>query len=82
MINNSSIHKWDRLRQKQLDTQFINKLQAGMNCSMFEAKAILNAVYEVYQPFVGECIFPCGDWLPNQASRPFRVCVLLRQLAF
>ena len=51
MINNSSIHKWDRLRQKQLDTQFINKLQAGMNCSMFEAKAILNTVYEVYQPF-------------------------------
>lgn len=22
-----------------------------MNCSMFEAKAILNTVYEVYQPF-------------------------------
>jgi hypothetical protein len=51
MINNSSIHKWDRLRQKQLDTQFINQLQAGMNCSMFEAKAILNLVYEVYNPF-------------------------------
>ncbi len=51
MINNSSIHKWERLKQKQLDTQFINHLQAGMNCSMFEAKAILNAVYEVYQPF-------------------------------
>lgn len=51
MINNSSLHKWDRLKQKQLDTQFINRLQAGMNCSMFEAKAILNAVYEVYQPF-------------------------------
>lgn len=51
MINNSSLHKWERLKQKQLDTQFINHLQAGMNCSMFEAKAILNAVYEVYQPF-------------------------------
>ncbi len=51
MINNSSLHKWDRLKQKQLDTQFINQLHAGMNCSMFEAKAILNAVYEVYQPF-------------------------------
>lgn len=51
MINNSSIHKWDRLRQKQLDTQFTNRLQAGMNCSMFEAKAILNLVYEVYNPF-------------------------------
>ena len=51
MINNSSIHKWDRLKQKQQDTQFINKLQMGMNCSMFEAKAILNLVYEVYDPF-------------------------------
>ena len=51
MINNSSLQKWERLKQKQLDTQFINKLQAGINCSMFEAKAILNEVYAVYQPF-------------------------------
>jgi hypothetical protein len=51
MINNSSLQKWDRLKQKQLDTQFINKLKQGMNCSMFEAKAILNTVYEVYHPF-------------------------------
>jgi hypothetical protein len=51
MINNSSIGKWERLRQKQQDTQFVNKLQAGMNCSPFEAKAILNCVYDVYQPF-------------------------------
>jgi len=29
----------------------LNRLQAGMNCSPFEAKAILNCVYEVYQPF-------------------------------
>jgi hypothetical protein len=51
MINNSSLQKWDRLKQKQLDTQFINALIQGMNCSMFEAKAIMNAVYEVYHPF-------------------------------
>jgi hypothetical protein len=51
MINNSSLQKWDRLKQKQLDTQFINNLIQGMNCSQFEAKAILNAVYETYQPF-------------------------------
>jgi hypothetical protein len=51
MINNSSIGKWERLRQKQQDVQFINRLQAGLNCSPFEAKAILNCVYEVYQPF-------------------------------
>jgi len=41
----------DRLKQKQLDTQFVNSLIQGMNCSQFEAKAILNAVYETYQPF-------------------------------
>jgi hypothetical protein len=45
MINNSSLQKWDRLKQKQLDTQFTKKLP------QFEAKAILNAVYETYQPF-------------------------------
>jgi transposase len=51
MINNSSTGKWERLRQKQQDVQFTNQLQAGMNCSPFEAKAILNCVYDVYQPF-------------------------------
>ena len=51
MVNNSSLQKWDRLKQKQLDTQFINSLIQGMNCSMFEAKAIMNCVYETYQPF-------------------------------
>jgi len=51
MINNSSIGKWERLCQKQQDVQFVNRLQAGMNCSPFEAKAILNCVYEVYHPF-------------------------------
>lgn len=51
MINNSSLQKWNRLKQKQLDTQFVNALIQGMNCSQFEAKAILNAVYQIYQPF-------------------------------
>ncbi len=51
MINNSSMQKWDRLKQKQLDTQFVNSLIQGMNCSPFEAKAILNSVYQTYQPF-------------------------------
>jgi hypothetical protein len=34
-----------------MDTQFVNTLIQGMNCSQFEAKAILNAVYDTYQPF-------------------------------
>jgi hypothetical protein len=51
MINNSSLQKWDRLKQKQLDTMFVNTLIQGMSCSNFEAMAILNQVYEIYQPF-------------------------------
>lgn len=51
MVNNSAPQKWDRLRQKQLDTQFVNTLIQGMNCSQFEAKAIMNTVYDTYQPF-------------------------------
>lgn len=51
MINNSSLNKWNRLRQKSQDSEFINRLIEGMNCSMFEAKAILNAVYDTYQPY-------------------------------
>lgn len=51
MINNSSINKWYRLEQKNLDNQFANRLMTGLNCSPFEAKCIVKAVYETYQPF-------------------------------
>jgi hypothetical protein len=62
MINNSSLQKWERLSQKQIDTQFINKLKKGMNCSMFEADAIKNVVYEVYHPFFDNA----GTMMPGQ----------------
>ena len=48
MINNSSHSLWDRLQQKTLNQQFINRLIEGLNCSPFEAKAILDTVYEVF----------------------------------
>jgi len=51
MINNSFSGKGERPEQKQQDVQFINRLQAGLNCSPFEVKAILNCIYEVCQPF-------------------------------
>jgi len=51
MINNSSPHKWFRLKQKNLDQQFIHQVISGCNCSSFEAKAILETVHEVYAPF-------------------------------
>lgn len=51
MKNNSSLQKFERLEQKQLDTHFVNNLRQGLNCSNFEAKAILNLVYDTYQPY-------------------------------
>jgi hypothetical protein len=51
MINNSSLTKWDRLSQKQLDQQFTHEMVHGLQCSPFEASAILDAVYRVYAPY-------------------------------
>jgi Protein of unknown function (DUF1670) len=48
MINNSSLSKWDRLKSKQLDNQFQNDIIQGLNCSPFEASAILDTVHRVY----------------------------------
>lgn len=84
MINNSSLQKWDRLEQKQLDTQFINKITQGMNCSMFEAKAIMNAVYEVYHPFFdntanmkpGQILFEVVS-VENGAQRKISECKMI-----
>lgn len=51
MINNSSLTKWNRLSQKQLDQQFTHEIVHGMQCSPFEATAILETVYRVYAPY-------------------------------
>jgi len=48
MINNSALLKWDRLKQKQLSQQFIYEITEGLNCSAFEAQAILDTVYRVF----------------------------------
>jgi len=48
MLNNSSLEKWNRLRQKELDHQFLNEIITGLNCSPFEARAVLEAVHKVY----------------------------------
>jgi hypothetical protein len=84
MINNSSHQKWDRLKQKQLDTQFVNSLIQGMNCSQFEAKAILNAVYETYQPFFdnsgamkpGQIVFEVVS-IDNGAQKKLSECTMV-----
>ena len=51
VINNSSLKKWRRLSQKQLDQQFTHEMVHGLQCSPFEATAMLDAVYRFYSPF-------------------------------
>lgn len=50
MINNTSRQYWQRAASKGLDPQFLNEIVQGMNCSPFEAKAILEKVHEVFDP--------------------------------
>ena len=48
MINNSNYYRWDRLNAKSLDQQFVNEIVHGLNCSPFEASAVLETVYCVF----------------------------------
>jgi hypothetical protein len=43
----------DRLSVKTLDDQFLTEIQKGLNCSPFEAEAVLNVVREVFAPLMG-----------------------------
>jgi hypothetical protein len=52
MINNTSLQRWQRAAARHLDTQFINEIMQGMNCSLFEAQAIRDKVHEVYMPLM------------------------------
>ncbi len=60
MINNSSLQVWNRLQQKSLNIQFTNEIIKGMNCSQFEANAILDTVHEVFGSYFQSngCIKP------------------------
>jgi hypothetical protein len=43
-----------RLDSKTLDARFLNEIRSGLNCSPFEAEAVLEVVKEVYSPFLDE----------------------------
>jgi len=43
-----------RLDSKTLDAKFLTEIQHGLNCSPFEAQAVLGVVREVYFPFLDE----------------------------
>ncbi len=51
MINNSSLDRWNRLESKSLDQQFVNEIIHGLNCSPFEASAVLDCVYKVFNGY-------------------------------
>jgi hypothetical protein len=42
----------DRLKCKTLEDRFRNEIVTGMNCSPFEAEAVLEVVREIYFPFL------------------------------
>jgi len=50
MINNSNSAHWDRLQAKTLDAQFSHEKINGLNCSSFEAEAIVEKVHQIYAP--------------------------------
>lgn len=51
MINNTSRGRPQRLNAKSLDSQFMNEMVTGLRCSPFEARAILDKVHEVFEPW-------------------------------
>lgn len=51
MVNNSSLDKWNRLRTKNLNHQFLNEIITGLNCSPFEAGAVLDTVHKVFSGY-------------------------------
>src|SRR6516162_6742656 len=42
----------ERLQSKTLDARFTTEIQQGLNCSPFEAEAVLDVVKEVSFPFL------------------------------
>lgn len=85
MINYSSHALWDRLQNKSLNQQFINRLIEGLNCSPFEASAILDTVYEIFSPAMvsdeeqglGQIYFLCTG-IENSSSKPLEKAQMVR----
>lgn len=53
-IRNKKRETLRRLDSKTLDAKFLHEIQHGLNCSPFEAEAVLEVVKEVYFPFLDE----------------------------
>jgi len=53
-IRNKKRETLKRLDSKTLDAKFLQEIQHGLNCSPFEAEAVLEVVKEVYFPFLDQ----------------------------
>ena len=51
-VRNRKREVLERLDSKTLDARFTTEIQQGLNCSPFEAEAVLDVVKEVYFPFL------------------------------
>jgi len=51
-VRNAKREELGRLKCKTLDAQFRTVIQEGLNCSPFEAEAVVDVVQEVYGPFL------------------------------
>ncbi len=62
MINNTAHQVWKRLEAKRLDQVFSHDIMTGLNCSPFEAEAILSKVHQTF-----DLLFDAHDTLkPGQ----------------
>jgi hypothetical protein len=55
-VRNVSREELRRLESKSLDARFLREVQTGLNCSPFEAQAVLNVVRDVYFPLLDESV--------------------------
>ncbi len=82
--------KYDRLSVKNLDQQFLNRIETGMNCAPFVSEAILEVVHEIFFPLInspdnishGKIRFSCislseGSSTPLVAAKQITVILTL-----
>lgn len=53
-LRNKKKETLERLNSKTLDAEFLHEIRFGLNCSPFEAEAVLDVAKEVYLPFFDE----------------------------
>ena len=60
-LRNPQREELARLACKTLDAQFTSTLRDGLNCSPFEAHAVLDVVREVYAPVFADTPAEAGS---------------------